>query len=221
LLSFQTLKDYGKARKFYALLYELNKNKTDEFGMLMNTLRASYLSTADADVLKYADLVVIHAKANENDKLEARYYKASVLLDQSKWDEALVEYAEVAKGKVSEQTSESNYYIAYLLNKKGQFQNSLDTAFAVKEKVEGYDYWLAKLFILIGDDYIALKDYYQAKATYQSILDNYKGDKDLIEETKTKLQNAKDAELQNSKIDIETDAKQGIEVEPIENENPK
>ena len=221
LLSFQTLKDYVKAQKFYALLYALNKNKTDEFGMLMNTLRASYLSNTDNDVLKYADLVVLNSKANDNDKMEARYYKASVLLDQSKWDEALIEYAEVAKGKASEQTSESNYYVAYLLNKKGLFQNSLDTAFAVKEKVEGYDYWLAKLFILIGDDYVALNDYYQAKATYQSILDNYKGDKDLIEETKTKLQSAKEAELKKSKIDIGTETKQGIEVEQFDTENPK
>lgn len=221
LLSFQTLKDYGKAQKLYALLYELNKNKSDEFGMLMNTLRASYLSKTDADVLRYADLVVAHAKANDNDKMEARYYKASVLFDQSKWDEALIEYAEVAKGKASEQTSESNYYVAYLLHKKGLYQNSLDTAFALKEKVEGYDFWLAKLFILIGDNYVALNDYYQAKATYQSILDNYKGDKDLIEETKTKLQSAKDAELQNSKIDIGTDDKQGIEVEQLDTENPK
>lgn len=54
LLSFQSIKDYDKARRFYALLYEANKNKTDEFGMLMNVLRSSYLSKADNDVVKYA-----------------------------------------------------------------------------------------------------------------------------------------------------------------------
>lgn len=220
LLCFQSLKDYEKARRFYALLYELNKNKTDEFGMLMNVLRSSYLSKSDNDVIKYADLMVINSTASATDKLEARYYKASVLLDKSDWDNALFEYTEVASGKVSEQTAESNYYLAYLLNKKGLFQNSLDKAFEVKEKVEGYDYWLAKLFILIGDNYAALQDFYQAKATYESILENYKGDKDLIEEAKNKLQQAKDAELLKSKIDISNGTETKIEVEKIETPNP-
>ena len=78
------------------------------------------------------------------------------------------------------------------------FQNLLDKAFEVKEKVEGYYYWLAKLFILIGDNYTSLEDFYQAKATYESILENYKGDKELLDEARTKLQHAKDEELKKS-----------------------
>ncbi len=220
LLSFQSLKDYEKARRFYALLYDLNKNKTDEFGMLMNVMRSSYLSSSDNDVLKYADLMIINNNASPTDKLEARYYKASVLIEKLDWENALIEYAEVAKGKVSEQTAESNFYLAYILNKKDLFQNSLDKAFEVKEKVEGYDYWLAKLFILIGDNYTSLEDFYQAKATYESILENYKGDKELLDEARTKLQHAKDEELKKSKIEINTGLDTKIEVEQMDTPNP-
>ena len=39
-----------------------------------------------------------------------------------------------------------------------------------------YDYWIAKGFILLGDDYVALADTFQAKETYKSIVQNYQRD---------------------------------------------
>ena len=40
-------------------------------------------------------------------------------------------------------------------------------------KVTGsYDYWVAKAYILLGDIYLQQKDYFNAKATYQSVADN-------------------------------------------------
>ena len=36
-----------------------------------------------------------------------------------------------------------------------------------------YDYWIAKGFILLGDNYLAQRDTFQAKETYKSIVDNY------------------------------------------------
>jgi len=43
-----------------------------------------------------------------------------------------------------------------------------------------YDYWVAKTYILLADDYVGLKDTFQAKATLQSIIENYKGDDDVL-----------------------------------------
>jgi hypothetical protein len=39
-----------------------------------------------------------------------------------------------------------------------------------------YEYWVAKAFILLSDNYVAQKDYFQAKATLQSIIDEYSKD---------------------------------------------
>jgi len=50
-----------------------------------------------------------------------------------------------------------------------------------------YDYWVTKTFILLADNYVALKDNFQAKATLQSIIENYKGDDDILPTAKQKL----------------------------------
>ena len=50
-----------------------------------------------------------------------------------------------------------------------------------------YGYWNAKAYILLADNYVGLKDTFQAKATLQSIIDNYKGDDDIVATAQQKL----------------------------------
>lgn len=214
-ISFLSLKDYSKSEKYYGILYNLNKGKDEEFGYLMNALRSSYLSKNDDALLKYCNEVSMHPKANVLDITEAKYYSAGVLYDRKEFDNALKDYQYVANGKASAQTSEANYYLAEILFQKQQYQASMDTAFAIKDKVEGYDYWLAKLFTLIADDYMMLGNTYQAKATYESVLENYNEDKALVDEIKEKLEKAKATSLIKSNLDMSTDTLQTVPLEEI------
>ena len=55
---------------------------------------------------------------------------------------------------------------------------------------------VASTFILYGDFYVAKKNYFQARHTYQSIVDNYDGD-DLREVARQKI--AQIDEIENAK----------------------
>ena len=44
-----------------------------------------------------------------------------------------------------------------------------------------------RYFILIGYNYHKLKDNFQAKATLESIINNYQGDEEILKEAKDKL----------------------------------
>jgi hypothetical protein len=51
-----------------------------------------------------------------------------------------------------------------------------------------HDYWVAKTYILIADNYIGMKDIFQAKSTLQSIIENYEvEDDDILSIAKEKL----------------------------------
>ena len=50
-----------------------------------------------------------------------------------------------------------------------------------------HDYWVAKSFILLADNYVAMKDTFQAKSTLQSVIDNYEGKDDILPTAKEKL----------------------------------
>ena len=49
-----------------------------------------------------------------------------------------------------------------------------------------YNYWVAKSFIALADVYVAKENYFQAKETLRSVIDNYKGE-DLRQEARAKL----------------------------------
>ena len=70
----------------------------------------------------------------------------------------------------------------------------------MKNKYSSYEYWIAKTFILIADNYYAQGNSFQAKATLESIVQNYDGDAVVLAEAKTKLEKIKSEELNRSKI---------------------
>jgi predicted negative regulator of RcsB-dependent stress response len=44
------------------------------------------------------------------------------------------------------------------------------------DEMPSYDYWLAKSFILLADNYVKLGNVFQAKRTLQSVIDNHEGE---------------------------------------------
>ncbi len=63
-----------------------------------------------------------------------------------------------------------------------------------------YDYWVGKAYILLGDIYLKEKDYFNAKATYQSVADNATLP-ELKKEASDKLSRAISEEQENSKVE--------------------
>ncbi|MFM7217502.1 MAG: tetratricopeptide repeat protein, partial [Bacteroidota bacterium] len=82
-------------------------------------------------------------------------------------------FSVVAKRTNSEMTAESKYSIAYIAFMEGDYKESQRLSMEVQNQVPAYDYWIAKSFILLGDNYLAQRDTFQARETYKSIVDNF------------------------------------------------
>jgi lipopolysaccharide biosynthesis regulator YciM len=72
-------------------------------------------------------------------------------------------------------------------------------AFEVINKSGSYDWWVTKAYILLGDVYFKEKDYFNAKATFQSVVDNSLN-AELKSEAQGKLDKVIDEEGRNSKV---------------------
>ncbi|MFM7079963.1 MAG: tetratricopeptide repeat protein, partial [Bacteroidota bacterium] len=85
--------------------------------------------------------------------------------------------------------------------------------------------WLGKSFLLLGDNYLALKDTFQAKATYQSLVENYEKGPDDAEDiaamAKEKLSAIERKESEQLQKEIEEKEKKyfGGENDSIQNIN--
>ncbi len=86
----------------------------------------------------------------------------------------------------------------------------------VKQK-PSYDYWLAKGILLLGDNFTAQKDYFNAKHSIESILDNYDGYKkdEILAEAVQKIEYIQNLELNEMKEQPEQEELE-IELETID-----
>ena len=140
----------------------------------------------------------------------AKMFRARVLLKDGKSEEALPFLNFVTDTITTEISAEAKYSIAKINFDK----DSLDTAevqvFELINQVPSYGYWIAKSLILLSDIYLAREDYFQAKATLNSIIENYDGE-DLKQVAKNKLEeidaieNSTEEGLEAPEMEIELD----------------
>jgi tetratricopeptide (TPR) repeat protein len=68
--------------------------------------------------------------------------------------------------------AEAQYIIAKIFHDEGQYQNSNEALFDLNENFGIYEEWIGKSFLLIAENYIAMDELFQAKATLNSVIEN-------------------------------------------------
>jgi tetratricopeptide (TPR) repeat protein len=88
------------------------------------------------------------------------------------YDLAIANYKSVVTLNKAALAAEARYEIANSWFAVNKLSDAEKAAFEVISKSGSYDFWVTKAYILLGDVYFRQKDYFNAKATYQSIVDN-------------------------------------------------
>lgn len=173
-------KKYNEAILYLKKL-ELTTEYKANYGFAINYLMEAYANMQIPDeTLRYVDLVKESEKSSEEEKCRANLFAGKAHLLKADTTMALKEFTYVVSKTQTLTAAEAKYNIANLQYLKKDYKASQKTAFELINKMPSYDYWVAKSFILLADNYVALKDDFQAKSTLQSILDNYSNKNDDI-----------------------------------------
>lgn len=156
------------------------------------------------DVVTTANNVLLYDKLPAETEREARFKLAQALLQLDRNDEALAEFSKVATSIKTAEGAESRYFIAKILLKQNELDKAEAEVFKFAEDNTPYQIWLAKSFILLSDVYVLKDDFFQAKATLQSVLDGYNNAEDgVINEATDKMNEL--IELEKNKQSTETE----------------
>jgi TolA-binding protein len=142
---------------------------------------------APDDALKYAKLVRDYEKSSQEDKFRTGLYSGLAYLQKGDTTSAVKEFEYTVTNTKTIAAAEAKYNIANIEYQKHQYKTSQKTCFDLVKELPNYDYWVAKTYILLADDYVGMRDNFQAKATLQSIIDNYKGNDDILQTANAKL----------------------------------
>ena len=130
---------------------------------------------------------------------DALLYKAKSFQHFDKSDSAINIYQQLSGNKNGEIAAESRYRIAEILVQKDSLKDAENAANETIKMSSGYDYWIVKSYILLADILTKQKDYFNAKATLESIVKHTKIT-ELKDEATKKLADVKALEKQQSKL---------------------
>ncbi|MGV8879231.1 MAG: tetratricopeptide repeat protein [Sphingobacteriaceae bacterium] len=168
---------------------EINSEYKADYTFAINNLLLCYAEMGMSDdALKYVALVRDNEKTAAEDKFRTGLYAGKAYLQKADTTAAMKELDYVVSNTKTIAAAEAKYYMAQVEFQKSNFKAAQKTCFELINKLPNYDYWVAKTFILLADTYVALKDDFQAKSTLQSLIDNYKGNDEILPTAKEKLE---------------------------------
>jgi tetratricopeptide (TPR) repeat protein len=115
------------------------------------------------------------------------------------YDVAISSFKQVVAVNKAALAAEARYEIANTWLMTGRLTDAEKAGFEVINKSGSYDWWVTKAYILLGDVYFRQKDYFNAKATFQSVVDNSLN-AELKAEAQSKLDKVIEEEAVNSKV---------------------
>lgn len=198
-LNYYQVKDYTKAKGYYQQLQSLATTKENTLNATRGLLRSSYQLKNWEDVSLQAETLLSATNISTDDQIIGHFYLGKALQEKQQYDEAINEYKIVTGLTKSEIGAEARYGIAKAYLDKNDLAAAEKAGFDVIKNTSSYELWTAKAYILLGDVYARQKDYFNAKATFQSIAENCPIP-ELKAEAKEKLAKVEAEEKAGSKI---------------------
>ncbi len=178
--------NYQEAIGYLRKSEALAKNKKEQYQAWSYLMESYYELKKYDSVNYYANLILDQGLVVADAENRALFFLGKSAYERKNYDAASDYFLTATNTAKDEYGAESQYLLARIYYEKGNYQSSLETLFDLSKNFSMYEYWLGKSFLLISDNYIAMNEQFQAKATLESIIENA-SDAEIVDEAKTKL----------------------------------
>jgi TolA-binding protein len=118
--------------------------------------------------------------------------KAGILRREGERIRSLEIYRSLAGDTQSAEGAESAYRVIEALYEAGDYKQAEQAVFTLSDSNSPQTYWVGMAFLTLGDIYAREGDSFQARATYQSIVDGYSpSDDGVVEAARNRISNLK------------------------------
>ena len=121
---------------------------------------------------------------------------------KGQYDLAITNFKLVVQFNKAALAAEARYEIANSWLQLNKLTEAEKAAMETINKAGSYDYWTTKAYILLGEVFLRQEDFFNAKATLQSVVENTVNP-ELKSEAQAKLDRVIDAESRSSKLEDE------------------
>ena len=198
-INYFELKDYNGAKKYFESISKNSSNDASQLEALRGLIRCYDQLKDYALANEAANSLLAKKGISTDDKSIALLVLGKSQQANDNCNAAIVSFKSLAAINKAAWGAEARYEIAHCQFLTENFAAAEKSALAVIKETGSYDFWVEKAYILLGDNFMQQKDYFNAKATYESVSKN-SVNPDLKNEAQEKLARATAEEKSNSKI---------------------
>lgn len=199
-INFFELKNYPRAETYFAQLKQITSSQENKLEAMRGLLRSQYQQQKWTEAVENAKELTEAKGSSADDKTLANMALGKSYQASGQHDLAISNFKSVVQLNKAALAAEARYEIANSWFQVNKLSEAEKAAFETINKSGSYDFWVTKAYILLGDVYFRQKDYFNAKATFQSVVDNTIN-AELKSEAETKLRQVTVEEGKSSKVD--------------------
>ncbi len=182
-------KQHEQASSAYLDLYKITSKEDVKARALVGYADATLMGKSDREIIKMSDYIAAQSDADTKLIVKVKHAKAQILFTNGSKKDALDIFKELSDDPQSPEGAEATFRLIEAEFDAGHIDVAEQMIFDFAQSDTTQAYFLARSFILLGDIYVLRGDNFQARATYQSIIDGYGDDQsdEIVSQAKSKI----------------------------------
>ncbi len=167
---------YQDAIRSFHKVEKLANNKKDQSNAWFGLMESFYLTEQYDSADYYARIILERGAVNAGAHNKASLFLGKTAMARGDLDGAKDEFLNTLNSARDEYGAEAKYLLGKLLYEQKQYNQSIETLVSLNNDFGEYEEWVGKAFLLLAENYVALNNFFQAKGTLQSLVDDFPSD---------------------------------------------
>jgi len=189
---------YEKAIAGFRKMERLATNKKEQFTAWSGMMESYYLLAQYDSVNTYANIILEKGNINAGAQNKASLFLGKAAMARGNYDLAKDEFINTLNTARDEYGAEARYRLGEIFFLTKQYDMCYKTLVGIDADFGAYEEWVGLSFLLLADNFVAMNNAFQAKATLQSLIDRFplQHIKDAAKEKLKKIEAGEVAEKQ-------------------------
>ncbi|MDQ2657143.1 MAG: tetratricopeptide repeat protein [Bacteroidota bacterium] len=164
---------YQSAIDYYHRLETLAGNKAEQYNAWAGLMDSFFMLQQYDSSDVYAQTILDRGAINAGGQNKASLYLGKSAFRRGDFETAKDEFLNTLNTAQDEYGAEAKYMLAQIFRQQKDYKQSYETLLSLTEDFAAYDEWVGKAYLLMADNFLATDEIFQARATLQSLVDNF------------------------------------------------
>jgi TolA-binding protein len=164
---------YENAIAGFRRMERLAVNKKEQFNAWSGMMESFFLLAQYDSVNTYAHIILEKGNINAGAQNKATLYLGKSAMARGNYDAAKDEFLNTLNTARDEYGTEARYRLGEIFFLTKDYDQCYKTLVGIDADFGAYEEWVGKSFLLLADNFVAMNNTFQAKATLQSLIDKF------------------------------------------------